>query len=180
MQTTMPSMTLTLRRRIFLTLIPLLLLLAVIGTAGIVLLLRLGNSVNAILRENYVSVIAMERLNEALERIDSSYQFALSGRREQARQQDEASWQPYLENLKVEEHNVTLPGEQELVDELVRLTDQYKKRGDAFYALPAGDPRAQQVYYGPGGLLEIFKEIKRVAGATLRLNQENMENASRE
>ena len=78
----MPRMTLTLRRRIFLTLIPLLFLLAVIGRRGIVLLLRLGNSVDAILRENYVSVIAMERLNEAVERIDSSYQFALSGRRD--------------------------------------------------------------------------------------------------
>src|ERR1700685_3501651 len=127
MQTTMPSMTLTLRRRIFLTLIPLLLLLAVIGTAGIVLLLRLGNSVNAILRENYVSVIAMERLNEALERIDSSYQFALSGRREQARQQYQENWRPYLDNLKLERDNITLPGEREPYDDLERLTVAYKK-----------------------------------------------------
>ena len=74
-----------LSQRILITLIPLLLLLAVMGGAGIVLLLRLGNSVNAVLRENYRSVVAMEGLNEAVERIDSSFQFALSGRQDQAR-----------------------------------------------------------------------------------------------
>ncbi len=135
-------MTLTLRRRIFLTLIPLLLLLAGIGSAGIVLLLRLGNSVDAILRENYVSVIAMERLNEALERIDSSYQFALSGRLDQARQQYQDNWAPYLDNLKLEQNNITLPGELDLYNELARVTATYRKQGDAFYAIPPGDPRA--------------------------------------
>ena len=83
----MRSVTLSLRHRILITLIPLLLLLAAIGMPGIVLFFRLGNSVDAILRENYRSVIAMEGLNEAVERIDSSFQFALSGRRDQARQQ---------------------------------------------------------------------------------------------
>ena len=73
-------MTLTLRHRIFLTLVPLLLLLAVVGSAGVALLLRLGNSINEILRENYRSVLAMERLAEAIERINSSFQIAMSGR----------------------------------------------------------------------------------------------------
>jgi two-component system, NtrC family, sensor histidine kinase KinB len=173
----MPTMTLTLRRRIFLTLIPLLLLLAVIGTAGIVLLLRLGNSVDAILTENYVSVIAMEGLNEALERIDSSYQFALSGRLDQARHQYQDNWDPYLDNLKLEAHNITLPGEQDLYNELARLTAEYHKQGDAFYAIRPGDPRALQAYYGRSALLDLFKQIKSVSGAILHLNQENMEHA---
>src|ERR1700678_390536 len=63
---TMRTVTLSLRHRILITLIPLLLLLAAIGSGGIVLLFRLGNSVDAILRENYRSVIAMEGLNEAV------------------------------------------------------------------------------------------------------------------
>lgn len=179
----MLGMALTLRRRIFLTLIPLLLLLALIGCAGIVLLLRLGNSVDAILHENYDSVIAMEGLNEALERIDSSYQFALSGRREQARQQYRDNWAPrgpYLDNLNIERNNITLPGERELYEELARLSDRYKKQGDAFYAIPSGDPRAQAAYYGPSALLDLFKQIKDVSGAILHLNQENMEHASRD
>ena len=143
-------------------------------------LVALGNSVDAILRENYVSVIAMERLNEALERIDSSYQFALSGRRDQARQQYQETGAPISTTCKSKRNNITLPGERELYDQLERLTAAYKKQGDAFYAIPSGDPRAQQAYYGPAGLLDLFKQIKDVSGAILHLNQENMEHASRD
>src|SRR5262249_47274934 len=111
----------------------LLALLAVLGGAGIVLLYRLGGSIDLILRENYDSVIAMEHLNEALERIDSSFQFALAGEEEKARAQYDKNWIAYRESLEVEQHNITLPGEQELVDELVELTERYRRQGDDFY-----------------------------------------------
>ncbi|HEV7999289.1 MAG TPA: ATP-binding protein [Planctomycetaceae bacterium] len=173
-------MTLSLRHRILITLIPLLLLLAAIGSAGVVLFFRLGNSVDAILRENYRSVIAMEGLNEAVERIDSSFQFALSGRRDQARQQFAKSWSSYLENLDIEKHNITVPGEGELVSRLDVLTEDYRHKGDDFYAPTATDGKQTQAYYGPNGLLEGFNQIKDVSGQILRLNQTNMEQASSE
>src|SRR5262245_31866792 len=174
-------MTVRLRLRILLTLVPLLLLLAVVGTAGVILLSRLGNSVNAILRENYDSVIAMERLNEALERIDSSFQFALSGRQREAREQYQKSWQAYDDSLRAEQHNVTLEGEDRLVQELVRLTGQYRRQGEEFHRRPAGDGGASDLYYRPeNGLLAIFNQVKAVSGGILHLNQNNMEQASRD
>ena len=81
-------MRLSLRRRILLTLTPLLLLLALLGGVGAILLERLGNRINAIMRENYDSVRAMEQLNEAVERIDSSFQFALAGKEASAREKN--------------------------------------------------------------------------------------------
>src|SRR3954465_9332423 len=114
----------TLRRRILLTLAPLLALLAVLGGAGIVLLHRLGGRTDLILRENYDSVRAMFRLNEALERIDSSFQFALAGREEDARRTYADNWSAYRDQLAAEERNVTLPGEADLVARLKRLTDE--------------------------------------------------------
>ena len=78
-------MTLTLRQRIFLTLLPLVTLLAVLGGAGVVLLYRLGGRIDEILRENYDSVLYRERLGEALEQIDSSFPFALARREDKAR-----------------------------------------------------------------------------------------------
>src|SRR5207237_5351154 len=114
------------RHRIFLTLLPLLVLLAVLGTAGVVLLNRLGRSVDAILRENYDSVVAMQNLNEAVERLDSAFQFALAGVQDKARQQYAANWKPYDHNLHVEENNITLPGEQDLVDRLKALSARYR------------------------------------------------------
>lgn len=50
----------TLRRRLFLALIPLLLLPVVVGGVAAWQMLRLSRSAEAILRENYVSVRAME------------------------------------------------------------------------------------------------------------------------
>jgi NtrC-family two-component system sensor histidine kinase KinB len=173
-------MTLSLRRRILITLIPLLLLLAAIGSAGIVLLFRLGNSVDAILRENYRSVIAMEGLNEAVERIDSSFQFALSGRREQAQQQFARSWESYLQSLEIERNNITVPGEAELVAHLDLLTADYRRKGNEFYTASSSGDRQTKAYYGPHGLLAGFNQIKDVSGQILHLNQTNMEQASAE
>jgi two-component system, NtrC family, sensor histidine kinase KinB len=171
-------MTLSLRQRILVTLVPLLLLLAVIGSAGIVLLFRLGNSVNAILRENYRSVIAMEGLNEAVERIDSSFQFALSGRLDQAQHQFTRSWDSYVENLEIEKNNITVPGEGELVARLEQTTADYQRKGEEFYAPHSTIEQRSKAYYGPQGLLAGFNQIKDVSGQILHLNQNNMQQAS--
>src|SRR5262245_24623987 len=179
-------MTLTLRQRIFLTLVPLLLLLAVLGSAGVALLWGLGNSVKKILRENYDSVIAMERLNEALERIDSSFQIAMSGRhdpalQEKARRQYRDNWDAYRAALEIEQKNITLPGEAQLVEELENLTEEYRGRGKAFYAQSGSESGQQNAYYGqPDGLLRTFDGIKDVSGKILRLNQNNMETAGQD
>jgi signal transduction histidine kinase len=172
----------SLRFRIVLTLLPLLGLLAVLGGAGVYLLHRLGGRIDAILKENYASVIYMENLKEALERLDSSYTFALAGpeEEEKARLQYQQQWRPYLENLHLEQNNITIPGEGELVARLTALTDQYHRQGDDFYKRPPQDPQRKQDYFGDGGLEQTFKEIKNTANQILRLNQDNMEQASRD
>ena len=111
-------MTLSLRSRIVLILVPPLVVLAVLGGVGVVLLYRVGDSIDAILRENYDSVLYMERLNEALERIDSSFQFALAGELDKARRQYEDNWPAYRRSLKQEQDNITLPGEGDLIQHL--------------------------------------------------------------
>src|SRR5262245_30074854 len=77
-----PRMTLSLRYRLWLTFAPLLLLLTVLGVAAVLLMRLVGDRIDAILRENYRSVEAMAGLNEALERIDSSFQFSLLGQKD--------------------------------------------------------------------------------------------------
>ncbi len=177
-------MTLSLRRRILLTLAPLLILLAVLGGAGAVLLQHLGNRIDDILRENYVSVRAMEQLNEALERIDSSFQFAIDGHEEEAKNQFDDNWKLYDEQLDIEGKNITiLPEERILFNELKDWTDDYRERGRDFYDKPAGDARRRDDYFGtkkhPEGLYPTFKEIKRISKRILDINQQNMEDANR-
>src|SRR4051812_44147561 len=114
----------TLRQRLLLTLAPSLLLLAVLGGAGVFLLYRVSGSINLILRENYDSVVAMVGLNEALERIDSSFTLALLGD-EKAQASYEANWKEFQRRLEAQKKNVTiLPREQELTDDLVDRAEQ--------------------------------------------------------
>src|SRR5262249_7108410 len=128
------TMTLSLRHRIILTWIPLLVLLTGLGGTSMILLHQLGGRIKLILHENYDSVVAMERLKEALERIDSSFQFALAGREEDARNQFEKYWPLYDKSLETEQSNVTIhPEEDRLVARLTELTKKYRDQGKAFY-----------------------------------------------
>jgi NtrC-family two-component system sensor histidine kinase KinB len=173
-------MMLTLRRRILLNLAPLLFLLVVLGGAGTWMLYRMGSTIDAIMRDNYDSVVFMERLAEAAERIDTSFQSCLGGDEGASRQQYEEAWKVYEKNLDDEQHNITIPGEGELCDELTELTQRYRRQGDTFYGRPANDPQRQQDYDGPAGLRDTLRQIKGSARRIFWLNGDNMEQCNRD
>jgi signal transduction histidine kinase/HAMP domain-containing protein len=170
----------TIRLRLFFTIAPLVVLVALLGGAGIVLLYRLSGQIDRILRENYDSVKYMVELNEAVERIDSSFNLALLKEEKTARELYEHNWRKYRENLKLERANITLPGEGEMVAELGEFTDSYYSQGQAFYAAPA-DMRSTLYLGSPGnpGLVQRFHEIKKLAAAIRDLNQSYMVEDSR-
>src|SRR5439155_17740514 len=122
----------SLRYRLWLLFAPLLVLLAALGVGFVYSLGVVGNRIEDILRENYRSVEAMTGLNEAAERIDSSFQFALAGR-PGAKQQYDENWIEYRKHLDFEKANVTEPGEDVLVEQLNMLTDQYRTLGNHFF-----------------------------------------------
>ena len=172
----------TLRQRIVLALAPLVCLSAFIGATGVFLLRHVGNRIEEILHDNYVSVEAMTGLNEGLERIDSSLQFALVGR-ENAHHEYQKNWRIYDEHLKREQENITEPGEAELVDRLTQLTEEYRTKGDRFFVGPANRAHRERDYFGgekERGLLQCFRDIKETAAAIRILNQDSMQRASAE
>jgi PAS domain S-box-containing protein len=171
-------MRLTLRHRILLALVPVFVLLAIIGGAAVVLIYSLGDRIDEILRDNYDSVIYMKDLNEAVERIDSSFTFTLAGQEPKGRDQYRQNWPRYMSNLEKEQHNITLPGEGKLVKQLTDLTTQYRTKGDAFYKRTSARARHED-YFAPGGLLAMFTQIKAVSDEIRKLNSDNMEAASR-
>ncbi len=171
----------TFRRRIMIAMFPLFALLVVLGGTGITLIYHLGSRIDKILRENYDSVIYMRDLNEALERIDSSFQFALAGRERESYQQYANNWKMYDASLSKEQHNITLPGEAELVDRLTKLSRHYRGQGDDFFKHPG--PPSSKLYFGQAdrpGLYDAFRAIKIVSREILRINEKNMEDANQE
>jgi signal transduction histidine kinase len=144
------------------------------------LLRQVGDSIERILKENYNSVLAMVGLNEALERIDSSFQFALAGR-EDARQAYKENWHLYNEHLNTEVHNITEPGEPELVDRLLELSEEYQRKGDHFFGEAHIGAANKGEYFGSPekpGLFQLFQQIKGVSEAIRLLNQDSMTKAS--
>ena len=125
----------TFRRRIIVAMVPLFALLVALGGTGTVLIYQLGKRINESLRENYDSVIYMRDLNEALEGIDSSFRFALAGREEESYRQFQANGRLYDAALSKEQHNITVPGERELVDTLTALSDHYRRQGEDFFKM---------------------------------------------
>ena len=172
----------SLRFRLWLLFAPLLLLLIALGAAFIYSLGLVGHRIEAILRENYRSVHAMTGLNEAAERIDSSFQFALAGRPDAKKQYDD-NWTEYRRHLDVEKANITETGEDVLVEQLTTLSDRYRSLGDRFFDTKRTPVERSADYFlpdgKPGPLLETFQRIKDVSGQIRRLNQNSMEAASR-
>ena len=152
---------------------PLLAILVAMGIWAIVMFTRLGGNIDVILRENYRSVLAAQTMKEALERMDSGALFAIGGRDDRGRRQFAEFLPVYHQGLRTEQNNVTLPGEQEMVDKLTKLSETYGKVSEKFYLLPAGANERIELYFTE--LLPLFTAIKQQADDVLDLNQRNME-----
>ena len=98
------------------------------GRGGRRLIYRLGHQIDQFLVEDYFRILYAREFNEALERIDSSFQFALAGQEKQAVEQYQAKWKSYAASLEDERKIVTLPEEVELVDQLAKLGSSIASR----------------------------------------------------
>ena len=168
---------LMLRNRIVLGLAPIFILLIAMGVYAVSLFAKLGGAIDVILRENFRSVLAAQNMKEAAERMDSALFFTLVGEEQRGRQMYEQNLPIFRENLRIEIHNITLPGEKELAEKAADLHDRYVKRAETF--LSSNDlAQRRNMYFGE--MLPTFTEIKETANTILRINQENMVKADRD
>lgn len=161
----------TLRGRLWLAQAPLALALALVGLVAMVTLSRLGRAGQRILADNYRSVLATQRMTEELERMDSAALFIVAGERQRGLEQ-QAVQRPKLEaELRVQEGNITEPGEAEATRRLRDAWTRYQREFDAFLAQPSPDA-ARRGYFE--ALAPAFFEAKAAAAAILDLNQDAM------
>jgi PAS domain S-box-containing protein len=165
-----------LRQKISLGFGALLVIILVIGTQSLIHLSRLGVSIDVILRENYRSVIACQRMKEALERIDSGVLFVLLGHTREGEELVRNNLAVFEKSLQVQLGNITLPTEGEKAAQLRDLFGQYE------ILLPVIIDPAQpvelrsQAYFER--LLPLFGLIKDTADTILQMNQQNMIDAN--
>jgi signal transduction histidine kinase len=172
-------MTRSLRTKLLIGIAPLVALVIGLGAWAVVMFQRLGGNIDLILRENYASVRAAQNMKEALERMDSAFWFAIGGQEDRAREQF-AQYRPIFEkNLEIEQKNVTLPGEQEMADDLTELFGRYVAQSEPYFALPSSDVDGRTRLYFQE-LFPTFDQIKTRADDVLTLNQGNMEAMDRQ
>lgn len=161
----------SLRRKLLLALSPLAVALVVLGVVALWTVGRLGGRSQIILQDNYRSVLAAERMKEAIERLDSAALFVAAGRRDLALAQAPPNLQRFEAELRVEEGNLTEPGEPEAVRRLRALFTDYQAKYAAHLAL-ASEEEARRHYFGV--LQPAFLQVKGAADEILGLNQDAM------
>jgi signal transduction histidine kinase/HAMP domain-containing protein len=160
----------TLRIKILLALLPVSVVLALVGFLAVRTTRALGEGAQQILADNYRSVLAAERMKEALERLNSAVLFDLAGDKAPASDLIPKNRALLESELNVEAHNITEPGEAEAVDRLKAAWARYSKLHERFLA--HNEPRSLAVYLGE--LEPAFLEVKGSTDEILAINQQAM------
>jgi two-component system, NtrC family, sensor histidine kinase KinB len=161
----------TLRTRLLLAQGPLALALVLLGIIAIARLDEVGKSGQRILADNYRSVLAAQRMKEAIERIDSAALFLLIGEDSRGLRQAQENRPRFESELQVEEKNITEPGEREAAAALRNNWTDYQQVFDAFVALPSQEQRRARYVEV---LSPAFVRVKDSADAILAINQDAM------
>ena len=156
----------TLRSRLLLAQVPLVLALLFLGATAVITLARVGRSGQQVLEDNYRSVLATQRITEQLERMDSAALFIIAGERERGLTQ-QATQRPSLEaELGIQQGNITEPGEAEATQRLRTAWTKYREEFDVFLQA-RGTEAARTSYFE--SLSPAFQEAKAAAASVLAL-----------
>jgi two-component system, NtrC family, sensor histidine kinase KinB len=160
-----------LRSKLLLAQAPLVVALVAIAVVAGVVTQSLGRGAERILADNYRSVLAAQRMKEAVERMDAGALFAVAGETERGLAQAAENRRRFEEELRTQEGNITEPGEAELTRELRRRWIAYRDRQAAMQ--PGIDPeKTRSLYFD--GVLPLFDQVKDAADAIRALNQDAM------
>ncbi len=130
----------------------------------------LATKTDLVLRDNFRSVLAAQRMQEAIERVDSSMAAWILGRREAAQKQIAESQARFETELTVEEGNITEPGE---ADAARRLREAWRSYLDKLRALQTRpDGEVAPAYFDV--LVPAFHAVKVGADEILAINQDAM------
>ncbi|HSB21241.1 MAG TPA: ATP-binding protein [Anaeromyxobacteraceae bacterium] len=155
----------TLRRRLLLAQAPLAAALVLIGAASLRTATSLGQSSQDILKDNYRSVLAAQRMGDALDALDRQALLRAAGR---PADPDDGMVRRFEEELRVQEGNVTEQGEADVTRRLRVAWEGYRQA----LRLSAGQEQPLAAYLD--SVLAASQRVRSVAGEILDLNQDAM------
>jgi signal transduction histidine kinase len=158
-------------RKLLLAQAPIAAALAIVGVFSVVAVSYLGSHSQGILKDNYRSVLAAQRMKEAIEREDSAALFIVAGQRQKAFEQAESNRVVFENELKVQEANITEAGEKEFTEQLRAAWNEYQANFERLKST-ANAEEAKQIYFAE--LESAFYKVKTAADQILAVNQDTM------
>jgi PAS domain S-box-containing protein len=158
-------------KKILLAEAPLAVALAVVCVVSVIVISSLGSHSQLILKDNYRSVLAAQRMKEAIERLDSAALFIVAGERQKGVEQAEKNRPIFETELKVQGGNITEAGEKQFTESLhAAWTDYQTKFARLLNAQSAEE--ARRLYFSE--LEATFYSVKTAADEILAINQDAM------
>jgi signal transduction histidine kinase len=158
-------------RKLLLAQAPLAAALAIVGAFSVLAVSYLGSHSQSILKDNYRSVLAAQRMKEAIERMDSAALFVVANQREKGLEQAEKNRAIFETELKVQETNITEAGEKEFTEQLRDAWSEYQAKFERLKNAARAE-EARQLYFAD--LETAFYRVKATADQILAVNQDTM------
>lgn len=155
----------------------LLALVLIVFLWGIYNLRTLGTASEAILRENYRSILAAENMIDSIERQDSGLLLILLGFEEDGRAQFRRNEVEFLQWLSRAQDNITIDGEEETLETIETTYIEYLSADAQLLELRARDPDAAADYYHET-VLPLFETVRDASIRLRDMNQDTMVAAS--
>ena len=158
-------------KKLLLAQAPIAVALAIVGIFSVIVVSYLGSHSQTILKDNYRSVLAAQRMKEAIERMDSGALFIVAGERQKGLEQAEKNRPIFEAELKVQEGNITESGEKEFTEGLRAAWMDYQGKFARLQKSTSGE-EAKQIYFSE--LESTFYRVKSAADEILAINQDTM------
>ena len=149
----------------------LLLIVAVVGVLSVHTLNESSQAIERILRENFDTVAACDHMKVALEKLDRQAELCLWEDRPDVCRQSQSVLGEFDQNLRFQQGNVTVPGEQELTDRLTESWKGYSRDLENFYQL---SNLAERREFYRRRLLPRSQEVREATQKIIELNLNNM------
>ena len=161
----------TVKTKLLLAQAPLAIVLILIGVLSNAVMARLGTESRLILADNYRSVLAAQRMKEALERVDSNALYMLAGHVARASEGIARNRAIFDRELGVQEGNITEAGERDITARLQVAWTAYQKAIDTYRRLDTPAERERSYFEA---VEPAFRLVKQCADDILTLNQDMM------
>jgi NtrC-family two-component system sensor histidine kinase KinB len=163
----------TLRKKIFLGYGITLVLMVLVLVWAFINLWNLGQASDAILKENYKSILAAENMVYAIERQDSAILLMFLGYREQGWNQFRENENQFFQWLGRAKDNITVEGEGRVVNTIETEYSNYLNHVSELRPISVGGPRKTETFYHET-ILPSFLSVRDTCIRLREINQENM------